>query len=140
MSKQLSTTNLFDIIRNIESRISNLEKALFPIENWRYIGESGQPNFENSWVNYNTSTHQSCAFYKDSFGTVKIKGSVSTGTINTNIFTLPVGYRPLKRINQTILSNGAFGVIQINSDGSVICTVGNNTIVALDNIAFRAEG
>ena len=140
MSKQLSTTNLFDIIRNIETRLNNLEKALFPIENWRYIGESGQPNFENSWTNYNTSTHQSCAFYKDSFGIVRLKGAVSTGTISSSIFTLPVGYRPLKSINQTVLSNGAFGIIQINSSGTVICTTGTNTIVSLDNIAFRAEG
>jgi hypothetical protein len=64
------------------------------VEEWREVGATGQPSFENSWVNYNSSTYRTAAFYKDPFGVVHIKGLVKSGSSGTTIFTLPPGNRP----------------------------------------------
>jgi len=66
------------------------------------------PSLSNGWVNYTSlgeSTGYAHASYmKDENGTVFIKGLIKNGTISTTlkIFTLPVGYRPSRKIIRAI--------------------------------------
>jgi hypothetical protein len=51
------------------------------------------PTFQNDWVDYDAG-YELTGYYKDPRGFVHLRGLVKDGTLNTTIFTLPVGYRP----------------------------------------------
>jgi len=112
-----------------------------PDTSWKYIGATGQPAFSNSWVNYETSesSFYAAAFYKDALGFVHLRGIVKNGTVNTAMFTLPTGYRPLRQIGFAVNSNNSFGNYRIASNGQAYLESGSNVFVFLDNIHFKAE-
>ncbi len=85
---------------------------------WHYVGGTGEPIFENSWVNYGDPFRTAC-FFKDG-NKVEIRGMVKSGTLTLGAFTLPVGYRPSKSEYLSTNSNGAYGSILINPTGAVI--------------------
>ena len=100
---------------------------------------------QNGWFTY-FATPQ---FYKDKEGRVHLKGSMSsgTGTANTVLFTLPVGYRPLAneellfQVPNYGLPNLYTAHLKIKSNGEVIIlnyNIGNFSL-GLDGISFRAE-
>ena len=78
------------------------------------------------------------AFYKDPFGLVHLKGTVTGG--NGVIFVLPPGYRPTK-VNTIPTLGGeppsAPGYIFIYPEGEV-SAVPSGTQILLDGITFRA--
>ena len=94
-------------------------------------------SFTNSWVNLG-GNFSTCAYLKDGFGFVHLKGIVKDGTIPNSIFTLPTGYRPAKDSNYSVPSNLAFGVCQVKSDGTVLPAAGDNAWFSLDGITFLA--
>lgn len=108
---------------------------------WIEVGSGGSaPAFANSWVNYPVGDgYNTCAFRKDALGYVHIKGLTASGTMNAAIFTLPVGYRPLKSHIIACVSNQLLGRINVYQNGQVICSLGSNAWVSLDNITFKAE-
>lgn len=61
-------------------------------EGWHYVGEAGEPAFENSWAN--VSGGVALAFRIRESGVVDIHGGADSGTPGSTIFTLPTGYRP----------------------------------------------
>jgi hypothetical protein len=68
-------------------------------EGWHYIGDPGQPAFENGWSNYDAGSHDSAvwqhaAFAIDTDNVVHLRGLVKGGTIGATIFTLPSSYCP----------------------------------------------
>ena len=66
-----------------------------PDTDWHEVGSGGsEPDFENSWANYNSASWSTAAFRMDAEGWVHLKGLVKTGSTGTTIFTLPTGYRP----------------------------------------------
>lgn len=95
------------------------------------------PSFQNGWVNFG-SGNPNVGYLKDSLGFVHIQGVVKNGTNGTTIFTLPVGFRPMNNLIIPCVSNGAFAILQIFSNGSVTCG-GSNVYVTMDNISFKAE-
>jgi hypothetical protein len=97
------------------------------------------PTLLNGWVAYG-GIYSSPKYYIDSIGIVHLKGAVKSGTISSTIFTLPNGYRPDAAISFPVVSNNAFGICNILSDGSVNSSSSSNTIFTLDGISFRAEG
>lgn len=103
---------------------------------FRLIGGTGQPAFANSWVNF-AAGWQSAGFYKDPLGFVHLRGKIKSGTINTTAFTLPPGHRPVVSEQFPVASNGAFGVVDVLSDGTVVPSVGSNVYVSLSGIRFR---
>ena len=111
-------------------------------EEWIAVGASGsgaRATFANSWVNFDTD--RPARFMKDAMGFVHIEGIIKSGTIGLTAFTLPSGYRPGHPGSNShfgVDSNGAFGVVTVNIDGSVKPGVGNNTYVSLCGITFRA--
>lgn len=106
---------------------------------WRLVGGTGQPAFENSWTNYG-SGWVAAGFWRDPLGWVHLRGLIKSGTINTAAFTLPPGFRPATGAETfAVNSNGAFGTVQVGTDGVVTPTVGNNTYVSLAGIHFRTS-
>jgi hypothetical protein len=108
------------------------------VEEWRYVGTPGNPAFQNSWVNFNESTHEHAAFFKDPFGIVHLKGIIKNGSaINTVAFTLPVGYRPPLLFHCGAYSNSAFGGLHIQDSGNVIPQTGSTAWFSIDSATFR---
>ena len=130
-------------------------------EAWRQVGAAGQPAFglglrpTPMWQNFD-SAHNSVGFYKDSTGTVHLKGLTTwinntgnTGTVrlacnsNNAIFTLPQGYRPAVREVLLTVSSDVPLRINIDSNGGVYpCNQtrdwNGTEWVSLDGIDFRA--
>ena len=85
------------------------------------------PTLENSWVNYDTALYQP-ARYRRVGSIVYITGLVRSGTNQTNIFTLPVGFRPLRNLHFATAQNGLFGILEIKgTNGSPAGGVHHNT-------------
>ncbi len=62
-------------------------------ENWHIVGGTGEPAFENSWVNFG-SDEPVLKFKKDAYGWIHIEGTIKSGVVGIRIFTLPAGYIP----------------------------------------------
>jgi hypothetical protein len=93
------------------------------------------PTLQNSWVDYG-SVYAGLSYYKTLDNIVVLQGTIKSGTGGL-IFTLPVGYRPSAQRMFPIVSNNAFGRVDIGSDGNVVGIVYNNAYVSLDGIVFR---
>jgi hypothetical protein len=111
------------------------------IEDWHLIGDSGEPAFENSWVNQGTGD-EDAAYYKDPYGIVHLRGQVDTGTSGTAVFTLPEGYRSSaqKQFPADADSSSTYARVQINSNGAVVPYFnagGAATRFSLDGVSFR---
>jgi len=120
-------------------------------ESWNNV------SFVNSWVNFG-GAHATAQYYKDTQGTVNLKGLIKSGTIPATAFTLPLNYRPAEKyIFSTIsegafgritvdtdgtvdvdIGKGAFGRITVDTDGTVDVDIGSNVWVSLAGITFRA--
>ena len=70
-------------------------------EDWHYVGEAGEPAFENGWENVPGDTN--LAFRIRETGVVDLHGAVQSGTPGSTIFTLPEGYRPTADTGVTAL-------------------------------------
>lgn len=100
------------------------------------------PTLLNGWVNFDDGvSYTTCAYMKSTIGFVTLKGMLKSGSVGmgTPAFTLPVGYRPSKRLKYPVVCNGAFGEVDINVNGDVGIIFGNNAYVNLDSITFRVE-
>lgn len=113
-------------------------------EPWHVVGATGEPAFQNSWVNFG-GTYPVAAYRKDPNGMVEIKGTVKSGTISNAIFTLPAGYRPLEERYYPVSTgsnatgaNQVFGAVDIVNDGRVYPLLGNTAFFNI-NLTFRAE-
>lgn len=103
----------------------------------RVVG-AGSPAaaFENSWVNYDGG-FSTAKYWFDRDGNVCIEGAVKTGSAGTTVFTLPTGYRPASQKSFVVNGNGAFGLVYVNTNGTVQVNVGSSTITTLDGIRFQ---
>lgn len=106
---------------------------------FRQIGRTGQPVFENGWVNFG-SGWQVAGFQRDGFGWVHLRGIIKSGTVGSTAFTLPPGYRPTLSETFDIRSNGAAGGVDVMADGTVVpVSPSNNAYVSLSGIKFRTS-
>ena len=106
-------------------------------DGWREIGGSGEPSFENGWINYGGGFN-TCAFRKDSQGFVHLKGMTKSGTDDSVIFTLPAGYRPAATELFASRSNLNAGYLQVSTAGAVQGAFGTVVWITLDGIVFKA--
>jgi hypothetical protein len=114
--------------------VSTASAGLLTQEAWTAV------TFLNSWVNFDATTYQSAAYFKDSLGVVHLRGRIKNGTINTAAFTLPVGYRPLKTCLFPSLDGvSAAAILGVDTGGNVIPVTGNNGSYLLDGITFDAR-
>jgi hypothetical protein len=106
---------------------------------WRFVGSQGQPAFAASWIDYG-APYQSAAFTKTADGVVLLHGVIKSGTVGSAAFVLPPGYRPEALISLPTVSNGAFGRVDIATDGSVTPqSPSSNLSVSLDGLWFMAR-
>lgn len=111
-------SELRTLVRDISKQFTVISSTL-EIEDWHEVGATGEPAFENSWVNFGSSATVA-AFYKDPFGMVHIKGQVAGGTLDASIFTLPTGYRPSENYRFATMQSSTGSVrLVVQTDGSV---------------------
>jgi hypothetical protein len=93
-------------------------------------------SFSGGWVNLDAD--RPAGFYRDR-GRVFLTGFIKSGTIGASAFTLPTGYRPtsVTGLDFPVESNTAFGVVIVNSTGTVVPAIGSNIYVSLNGISFR---
>jgi len=119
-------------------QFQRVEKLTGECELVRYIGQKDNPAFQNSWVNYGTTSL--AGFYKDKFNRVWLTGWIKNGTVGAfAAFTLPSGYRPTD-INKHSGIDGAgtpSAQIQIQTNGDVQIVAGNNTLISMDGVSWR---
>lgn len=108
------------------------------IEGWHTVGAAGEPAFVGTWVNF-SGTEQAARFRRDPLGHVLLSGVVKLGTMNTTIFTLPVGYRPPLTVRFAVPTNGVFGYIEILATGEVQVKSGSNVWVDLTGVEFDTD-
>jgi hypothetical protein len=128
----------------ILARLQRLEQALpLATEDIRFIGESGEPGFENGYDNYDTSTFTAAGFRRDR-GLVHLQGVVArTGTPSTavTIFTLPSAYWPPLRTVLLVATGETFaaGRVDVLVTGEVqwlVGATGEPDYVSLDGLSF----
>jgi hypothetical protein len=98
----------------------------------------------NSWVEQTSA--DTPTFSKDLSGNVIIEGTIKNGTATpgTQLFQLPVGFRPragtVKRFNAYSVGGGGaeFGYFQIDDAGFAYIEDGGNTVFVLSGAVFRA--
>jgi len=124
---------------NLQMTVAQLPR----VEQTKLVGNVGQPQFKNGWVNYG-APGDLCGFYKNAFGQVFIVGVVASGTVGTTIFTLPPGYRPQATCAFPGLAktssggNYSFASVLVQASGDVIADVaGGNASFSLAGITFR---
>jgi len=66
---------------------------------WHYVGTPNEPEYLNGWHGYNDPLYANARFRKEG-NMVIVHGVVAGGTYSysSNIFLLPVGYRPSARL------------------------------------------
>ena len=84
---------------------------------WHNVGASGEPAFQNSWANVG-APYQVCRFGKLPNNELWIEGRITGGAIDTVAFTLPVGYRPLKKYVYNV-ALATSGYVEVNTNGDV---------------------
>jgi hypothetical protein len=113
--------------------------------NWREVGSAGQPAFQGSWKNYDSTNFATVAFRKDSLGFVHLKGLADGGTASSTMFYLPSGYMPGKTMFLVVYTGSGTCSVTIQLAGTVPeqCLVyigtGFNTFISLDGVDFLAE-
>lgn len=110
---------------------------------WRYVGQSGQPPYENGCTAYDTGspTYQG-RFRKDAANIVHLSGLVKAPADGTVVFTLPVGYRSAAILHFPIVTNAAFGYAHVGYPGVGTVRINGAGVTAwasLDGIQFYAE-
>lgn len=110
---------------------------------WKVLGTDVA--FTNGWVNYG-DPYGPGRFRKLASGLVVMDGLISTGTVNTIAFTLPVGYRPLPQVGGGIRDlifqcavGGAVGyeAARCNSNGEFRPTAASSSSwISLDGVKF----
>ncbi len=112
------------------------------VETPHVVGGSGEPAFQNSWVNYDTSTFRGARFWKDAMGLVHLEGLVKNGAAApSTIFTLPAGYRPGNAlIAVTVANSVAVSRVDIAATGNVVWQGGGtNAYLSLFIAPFKQE-
>lgn len=102
-----------------------------------------KPTLLNGWVEYLSGYHH-VRYYKDSSGIVHLTGLVKTGAINTEMFKLAEGYRPVATIVfAQQASTGSTARLDIFPGGGVYfnyaASWNADSWVSLDGISFVAE-
>lgn len=97
------------------------------------------------WGDYDAGTEWYGGRYmKDSVGIVHLAGLIKNTSGSTKnggqLFTLPVGYRPLFKMRFTSSFSGSGGAIDVQPNGIVTTTasIANGDWISLSNISFKA--
>jgi hypothetical protein len=102
------------------------------------------PSLLNSWTNYGSGI-QTAGYMIDALGFVHLRGSIAPGTTSdgTNLFQLPLGFRPASRLifqcNAASGSNNGSSArvdVYANGNAQIFGYPSGGIIVSLDGIVF----
>lgn len=108
------------------------------------VPERITPTLLNGWVNVGSGS-STAGYYKDTLSHVHIRGIVTSGSSNSFVFKLPVGYRPKESRNFIGVYYGASSgvlscLVAVGTDGAVMVVFDYPpNWVSLDGISFLAE-
>lgn len=86
---------------------------------WRYVGDTGEPAFENSWDNVGGGMRR-MSYRESGLGDFEFRGVVTGGTPPSVVFTLdPVLWAFLLPDESEPFAGVAGGTWQLDPDGSV---------------------
>jgi len=97
------------------------------------------PTLLNGWVNYGGSL-ATAGYTKDAHGFVHLKGNIKNGTttINTVLFSLPLGYRPPEHHHFAVYGDaGVAGTVAVYKTGDVVIISGSANGLGLCGIIFK---
>jgi hypothetical protein len=116
----------------INERINDLE------EDWRYIGQTGQPDIEGDWTTPATSSLTAVCFKKDVHGNVYLRGQAQDGT--GSLFILPASYRPLFPMYFTSVHPTSSDIVKITiQTNGTVGVFGAGSELNLDGISFKTN-
>lgn len=95
------------------------------------------PAFAGAWINFGGG-YNPAGYFKDPWGIVHLRGRISSGDMNSAVFTLPTGYLPAFTERATASSASVIAIVEIAPSGDVTPVVGTNVSISLDGITFRA--
>lgn len=122
-------------ITALETQLDSLEADFAALETSLIVEDWHAPTLLNGWVNAG-APYLNAGYRKDPFGVVHLRGMVITGTVNTVLFTLPVGYRPSASMYFTITSAASVARLLIEATGNVTITQGSSTWTSLNGVTF----
>jgi hypothetical protein len=120
--------------------VTAVEADPITLDTWHLVGAAGEPAFA-AGVSNAGGAEAPLAFRKDAFGRVAVRGAVVVpSTTNSQIFTLPVGYRPIanQRFSCVDYNTGAFIDVYALATGAVH-KIGTSTAVDAGGIEFDTD-
>lgn len=138
----LSTKNLSSLTQSSSYRtVSDTEKTTWNNKANKALEAWVAPTLLNSWANFDTGGNSTAGYYKNDMGEVRLKGRLKNGSTAafTDIFVLPVGYRPAQNKEFTASCSTGFASVFVTSAGNVQFYRGTNAELSIDTISFRAE-
>ena len=112
--------------------------SLAPMEAWHLVGATGEPAFQNGWVNFGGG-FSAMGFAKDSAGFVHLKGTITgTNFAPSDVFVLPAGYRPAENLFVPVAAQRN-AYIYTTGDVQVVQS-GTNQTAGFDGLSFQAGG
>jgi hypothetical protein len=110
------------------------------VENVHVVGDTDEPAFAGTFVNFDTTLFRGARFWKGPDGVVHVEGLVKTGgAVPQTIFTLPEGYRPGSALIFAQDGSGAFARVDVASTGELVHRVGSSATHLSINLSFRQE-
>ncbi|HEX8101833.1 MAG TPA: hypothetical protein VF533_04430 [Solirubrobacteraceae bacterium] len=121
---------------------------LAPEEGWHYIGDPGEPAFENGWVNYDpASNHYAgywhhAAYRRDRSGMVHLTGLVKGGTVGQPIFHIrdvkycPYFYHTVAGVSANAFAQLTVGLYTIDAGCKVLIERGSSAWASLDGLSY----
>lgn len=116
-----------------------LSRKDLKIEQPHVVGAAGEPAFQGTWANWNTSLFYGARFWKDTLGFVHIQGLVMNGAMPSTIFILPAGYRPSNGIIYATDTNTGHGRVDIAASGNVVAQSGGAGFFSIFIPPFKQE-
>ena len=95
------------------------------------------------WFNWSDNVNNKAGYARDPMGRVHLRGVAGhcPNPASDVIFTLPAGYRPAMLEHQATVADNGFGVVEIDTSGTVRAAVGDTpgaySWTSLDGLSFR---
>ena len=142
------------VFQDIYHRTGEQEETLGALQQydrstkWFNFGETGNPVFLNSWLNFDTTNYGFARYMRDAAGIVHLQGLLKNAFAVSafDMFTLPPGFRPgMSLLNTTMTLTGGVLVLtelHIRTNGTIAPVYaggGTVTYLTIHNIQFPAE-
>lgn len=88
----------------------------------------------SSWVVYG-ATSNAPAYYQEANGRVWLKGRIKSGSLNANLFTVPMP-APAYTWRLVCTTNTGAGIVTVLTNGTVQLASGGTTDVSLDSLSY----